>query len=197
MTENARSIRPYGSFGAIGRMISRSAFYQLQHSAWLLLGTILGLAITYRRSAGSGFRRRPDSSLRGRGMDPDDNRILAHGALLFALPALGCNASSRRVVLCRRNHPLGNSILVGPRGRVEKPRARQQARVVAQRCCAGSRGSDQGVVFGWIRDARWRIARGKRVSQSFIHHLLPNLILVSLVDRTLFGIAPASAVLVG
>jgi hopene-associated glycosyltransferase HpnB len=47
LTENARSIRPYGSFGAIGRMISRSAFYQLQHSASLLLGTILGLAITY------------------------------------------------------------------------------------------------------------------------------------------------------
>jgi hopene-associated glycosyltransferase HpnB len=46
-TENARSIRPYVSFGAVGRMISRSAFYQLQHSAWLLLGTILGLAITY------------------------------------------------------------------------------------------------------------------------------------------------------
>ena len=47
LTENARSIRPYGSFGVIGRMISRSAFYQLRHSAWFLLGTILGLAITY------------------------------------------------------------------------------------------------------------------------------------------------------
>jgi hopene-associated glycosyltransferase HpnB len=47
LSENTRSIRPYVSFGVIGRMISRSAFYQLRHSPWLLLGTILGLAITY------------------------------------------------------------------------------------------------------------------------------------------------------
>ena len=47
LTKNARSIRPYESFAVIGRMISRSAFYQLQHSLWLLMGTIIGLAITY------------------------------------------------------------------------------------------------------------------------------------------------------
>lgn len=47
LTEDARSIRPYGSFGVIGRMISRNAFYQLRHSWWLLLGTLLGLAVTY------------------------------------------------------------------------------------------------------------------------------------------------------
>jgi hypothetical protein len=28
-------------------MISRTAFYQLRHSVWLLVATILGLAITY------------------------------------------------------------------------------------------------------------------------------------------------------
>jgi hypothetical protein len=28
-------------------MISRSAFYQLNHSWWLLLGTVLGLGLTY------------------------------------------------------------------------------------------------------------------------------------------------------
>jgi hopene-associated glycosyltransferase HpnB len=47
LTEKAWSVRPYGSFGVIGRMISRNAFYQLRHSVWLLMGTILGLAITY------------------------------------------------------------------------------------------------------------------------------------------------------
>lgn len=47
LTENARSIRPYGSFAVIGRMISRTAFYQLRHSAWLLIGTVLALAITF------------------------------------------------------------------------------------------------------------------------------------------------------
>jgi hopene-associated glycosyltransferase HpnB len=47
VTERARSMRPYNSFGIIGRMISRNAFYQLRHSIWLLIGTILGLAVTY------------------------------------------------------------------------------------------------------------------------------------------------------
>lgn len=47
LTENASSIRPYRSFAVIGRMISRNAFYQLRHSLWLLLGTILGLGVTY------------------------------------------------------------------------------------------------------------------------------------------------------
>lgn len=28
-------------------MISRNAFYQLKHSAWLLMGTVLGLGITF------------------------------------------------------------------------------------------------------------------------------------------------------
>lgn len=46
-TETARSIRPYESISEIGRMISRSAFNQLDHSTLLLLGTIFGLAILY------------------------------------------------------------------------------------------------------------------------------------------------------
>jgi hopene-associated glycosyltransferase HpnB len=47
LTRTARSTRQYGSFGEVGRMISRSAFYQLRHSWVLLLLTILGLGITY------------------------------------------------------------------------------------------------------------------------------------------------------
>ena len=42
-----RSIRPYQTFGEIARMISRTAFTQLNHSVWLLLGTVLGLVLTY------------------------------------------------------------------------------------------------------------------------------------------------------
>jgi hopene-associated glycosyltransferase HpnB len=42
-----RSIRPYGSFSEIGRMISRSAFNQLHHSALLLIASMVGMAITY------------------------------------------------------------------------------------------------------------------------------------------------------
>lgn len=47
MTEDSVSIRPYGSFSEIGRMISRTAFNQLQHSVLLLLGAVAGLTLTY------------------------------------------------------------------------------------------------------------------------------------------------------
>jgi hopene-associated glycosyltransferase HpnB len=47
MTEESVSIRAYGSFSEIGRMISRTAFNQLQHSTLVLLGAIAGLTLTY------------------------------------------------------------------------------------------------------------------------------------------------------
>ena len=47
LTEKARSIRSYHGFGGVGRMISRNAFYQLKHSTWLLIGTLIGLGITF------------------------------------------------------------------------------------------------------------------------------------------------------
>lgn len=47
LTRLSRSTRPYGSFGAVGRMVSRTAFNQLRHSYLLLLATLLGLGITY------------------------------------------------------------------------------------------------------------------------------------------------------
>lgn len=46
-TTTARSIRPYASVTEIGQMISRSAFNQLNHSALLLLGTVVGLAAIF------------------------------------------------------------------------------------------------------------------------------------------------------
>ena len=47
VTENTYSLREYGTFGEIFRMISRTAFNQLEHSAFLLLATVLGMAIVY------------------------------------------------------------------------------------------------------------------------------------------------------
>jgi hopene-associated glycosyltransferase HpnB len=41
------SIRPYGGFSGIGRMISRSAFNQLRHSTLLLLLSMVGMTATY------------------------------------------------------------------------------------------------------------------------------------------------------
>jgi hopene-associated glycosyltransferase HpnB len=47
LTHRARSIRPYPDVGAIGRMISRSAYAQLNYSALTLAGTLAGLVLTY------------------------------------------------------------------------------------------------------------------------------------------------------
>jgi hopene-associated glycosyltransferase HpnB len=46
-SKTTQSIRPYGSFSEIGRMISRSAFNQLHHSILLLFFSMVGMAITY------------------------------------------------------------------------------------------------------------------------------------------------------
>jgi hopene-associated glycosyltransferase HpnB len=58
----ATSIRPYPFFGDIWRMISRTAFTQLRHSAVLLLFTLLGLALVWlvpigEALFGEGWRR--------------------------------------------------------------------------------------------------------------------------------------------
>lgn len=47
LTEDTRSVRVYGSFAEIGRMIARTAFNQLRHSVWLLLGAVLGMLLVY------------------------------------------------------------------------------------------------------------------------------------------------------
>jgi hopene-associated glycosyltransferase HpnB len=47
LTERSLSIRPYETFADVRRMISRSAYAQLQYSPLLLAGTIAGLALTF------------------------------------------------------------------------------------------------------------------------------------------------------
>lgn len=47
LTGLVRSIRPYPDIGEFGRMVSRSAYAQLNYSPLLLAGTVLGMALTY------------------------------------------------------------------------------------------------------------------------------------------------------
>jgi hopene-associated glycosyltransferase HpnB len=47
LTRRARSLRPYEGLREIGRMVSRSAYAQLDYSPLMLTGTVAGLAITY------------------------------------------------------------------------------------------------------------------------------------------------------
>ena len=47
LTRQSTSLRPYGTVGEIGRMVSRSAYAQLRYSPWLLAGTVLGMSLIY------------------------------------------------------------------------------------------------------------------------------------------------------
>ena len=47
LTPNTRSERTYGSLAEIERMIARTAFNQLRHSAFLLIGAIIGMFLSY------------------------------------------------------------------------------------------------------------------------------------------------------
>ncbi|HIC81427.1 MAG TPA: glycosyltransferase [Kiloniellaceae bacterium] len=47
LAETARSIRPYSGLRAIWDMVARSAYTQLRHSPLLLLGTLVGMFVTY------------------------------------------------------------------------------------------------------------------------------------------------------
>ncbi|MGO9517544.1 MAG: glycosyltransferase [Candidatus Korobacteraceae bacterium] len=47
VTPDTHSLRAYGSFAEIERMIARTAFNQLRHSTWLLIGALAGLALTF------------------------------------------------------------------------------------------------------------------------------------------------------
>jgi hopene-associated glycosyltransferase HpnB len=47
LTRRVTSLRPYAGLSDIGRMVSRSAYAQLDYSPMLLAGTVVGMAITY------------------------------------------------------------------------------------------------------------------------------------------------------
>jgi hopene-associated glycosyltransferase HpnB len=47
LADRTESIRSYNSFAEIGRMIARTAFNQLKHSALMLAGAVAGLALVY------------------------------------------------------------------------------------------------------------------------------------------------------
>ena len=46
LTNRARSLRAFRSFAEVRPMISRSAYAQLHYSPWLLIGTVLAIAVT-------------------------------------------------------------------------------------------------------------------------------------------------------
>jgi len=99
-------------------MISRSAFAQLHHSVLLLIGTVLGLALTFHGPAGAGDCRARAGRRAGRlRLVIDERRLLPRPAFyrrspLWAplLPAIVASIwarrSIRRVLLARRRRPV-------------------------------------------------------------------------------------------
>lgn len=69
LATTSRSVRPYGSLGAIWRMVARSAYTQLRHSPALLAGTVAGMALLYLVPPGAAvsgaLARRGDVALPG------------------------------------------------------------------------------------------------------------------------------------
>lgn len=47
LTDSTFSLRGYNGLGTIWQMVSRTAFTQLNYSPWLLVATVIGMAITY------------------------------------------------------------------------------------------------------------------------------------------------------
>jgi hopene-associated glycosyltransferase HpnB len=47
LADETASVRPYDTFAEIGRMIARTAFNQLKHSALMLAGALIGLTLVY------------------------------------------------------------------------------------------------------------------------------------------------------
>jgi hopene-associated glycosyltransferase HpnB len=47
LAQDSYSLRPYNDWRSIWNMIARSAYTQLRHSVWLLLGTVLGMLLIY------------------------------------------------------------------------------------------------------------------------------------------------------
>jgi hopene-associated glycosyltransferase HpnB len=47
LSDGTLSLRPYPDLASIWTMVARTAFSQLDHSAWLLLGTLVGMGLIY------------------------------------------------------------------------------------------------------------------------------------------------------
>lgn len=75
LTKSVRSLRAYDSLGEIWRMVARTAFVQLNRSALLLAGTLIGMAMIYIV---------PPASVAA-GLATGDLRLAAVGAAAWAL----------------------------------------------------------------------------------------------------------------
>ena len=134
LADETYSTRSYGSRGEIWRMISRTAFTQLNYSAVMLVGTVVGLGITYLAPPVLAFTFRPlPAALGAAGLAGDVGRLRSYAASLWTPAFVGSGASFDRVVLYGRDHRFGDTLLDGARRIVEGPRTGALSRPVTDR----------------------------------------------------------------
>ena len=144
LTERARSLRPYGSLGAIGRMISRSAYAQLGYSPLMLAGTVIGLALVYLAA--------PLLVITAHGL-PMALGLFAWVAMLVAFqrmlrfyglsPLVGRGAAGDRRPLSRLHRPLGRRCLARKGRPVEGPRPGRRGRRRVTELSSGKGAKDE------------------------------------------------------
>jgi hopene-associated glycosyltransferase HpnB len=93
LATRSRSVRPYGSFGTIWSMVSRTAYTQLRYSPVLLAGTLAGMLLLYYVPVAATF-----AGARRRRLD-----VAVPGALAWAVMALAYAPTLRLYGLPRRN----------------------------------------------------------------------------------------------
>ena len=119
---DARHLQPacLESFGEIERMIARTAFNQLQHSPWLLIGAMVGLLVIYLLPLVlllSGSRM---LALLGAAAYLLMWVTYAPMVRFYGLNGhVGTDAALQRCVLSGRDYALGAQVLVRPWWRVE------------------------------------------------------------------------------
>ena len=103
VTGDTRSLRPYNSFGEIERMIARTAFNQLRHSIWLLLGC--DCRYDFAVPVASWTAGEPASTTRGdwrRVLSLHDCDVFSDCSVLWVESALGDDAARERCLLYGR-----------------------------------------------------------------------------------------------
>ena len=122
LTRKSVSLRAYSNFGEIRDLVARTAFTQLGYSSVVLLGTILGMLLTYLVPVVFSFHSDPlvwRLSLATWALMTRD--LSSYRAILWTVTAMGSPVARGSVVLLLRDLAFGGALLDGSRRAVEGP----------------------------------------------------------------------------
>ena len=126
LTDHSRSLRRYETFADIGRMVSRTAFNQLNHSSLLLLGTVAGHGNHLSDASAVAAEWWQAGARSGRcSMGGYDDHLLDHGAILPAELGMGFVSPGGGSVLSGRHDTFCIEVLEWQGWRLERESARR------------------------------------------------------------------------